>query len=408
MLNVILFTEADSSKRRSLKKNAIPSQKLPLQIENANQSSSGSSRTERLAKRQENIAVSETNLEFCQSEEIENTQQSTEEVALQPQQLPLLPTTELPPKTFQDFEVQVNTPKIVTLCDIFATDMALNSFTGLSTAEMLDTLVEAVQLIYSDQRSHRLTIKERIVLLLTKLKCDMTYATLSVLFGISHELCKKYIFEMLPILSRVLSSTIIFPDSMEIKRNLPKCFECFENVRVVIDCTEIPIQKAKCLCCRIRFYSQYKSNTTVKFMTGVSPGGIITFISEPYGGRASDKIIFEKSNLILKLKSSSDAIMVDKGFLIDDICERFKIELIRPPFLQHQKQLTTEQALVNSKIAAARVHIERVNQRIKVFKILSNKLHWSLVDKVKEIFIIACGITNLSQPILADIRFLND
>lgn len=143
-------------------------------------------------------------------------------------------------------------------------------------------------------------------------------------------------------------------------------------------------------------------------MTGVSPGGIITYVSEPYGGRASDKTIFEQSDLILKMERFEDAIMVDKGFLIDDICEQFKIKLIRPPFLKNQKQLTTEQANLNSKIAAARVHIERANQRIKIFKILSSKLKWPLVSKIKDIFIIACGITNLSSPILADSRFLTD
>lgn len=85
---------------------------------------------------------------------------------------------------------------------------------------------------------------------------------------------------------------------------------------LLLDCTEIFVQKLKCFCCCIRFYSQYKSNATVKFMTGVSPGGIITYISEPYGGRAFDKTIFEQSDLVLKLEDSRDAIMVDKGFLL--------------------------------------------------------------------------------------------
>lgn len=86
------------------------------------------------------------------------------------------------PKSFRDFEVQVNAPKISTLCDLLITNSAINSFTGISSAKVLDTIVEAVQFHYVDQRSHRLTIKERIVLCLTKLKCDLTYVTLSVLF----------------------------------------------------------------------------------------------------------------------------------------------------------------------------------------------------------------------------------
>lgn len=213
---------------------------------------------------------------------------------------------------------------------------------------------------------------------------------------------------MLPVLSRILSCTIRFPDAQEIQKHMPKCYEDFQNARVVLDCTEILIQRPNCLCCRIKFYSQYKSSTTVKFMTGVSPGGIITYISDAYGGRASDKTIFEQSDLILKLDKSKDAIMVDKGFLIDELCEKFDIKLIRPPFLKNKKQLTAQEALYNSKIAAARVHVERANQRIKIYKILSGKLQWTLVPKIKDIFTIACAITNLSAPILADCRFLSE
>ncbi|KAJ8909965.1 hypothetical protein NQ315_005972 [Exocentrus adspersus] len=137
----------------------------------------------------------------------------------------------------------------------------------------------------------------------------------------------------------------------------------FTDVRVVLDCTEIFVQSPKCLCCRIRFYSQYKSHMTVKFMTGVSPGGLITYVSKPYGGRASDKVIFEESNIIAKLDPGRDAVMVDKGFRIEDTCSVNKIKLIRPPFLQKKSQLTTEESILNAKIASARIHIERSNQR---------------------------------------------
>lgn len=80
-------------------------------------------------------------------------------------------------------------------------------------------------------------------------------------------------------------------------------------------------------------------------MTGVSPGGLITYISEPYGGQASDKTIFKQSNLISNLQATIDAIMVDKGFLIDRICAKSGIELIRPPILRKKNQLSAEEAL---------------------------------------------------------------
>lgn len=114
--------------------------------------------------------------------------------------------------------------------------------------------------------------------------------------------------------------------------------------------------------------------------------------------------------LSLKLETltmNKDHVMVDKGFLIDAICESYGIKLIRPPFLRDKKQFSREEAILNAKIASARVHVERANQRIKIFKILTNRLPINLVPVVNEIFVIACGIANLSNPILADDKFLS-
>lgn len=141
-------------------------------------------------------------------------------------------------------------------------------------------------------------------------------------------------------------------------------------------------------------------------MTGVSPDGQIIFISEPYGGRASDKAIFERSGLIERLEPFRDQIMVDKGFLIDSICSSYGVKLVRPPFLKNKKKFTKIEAEVTRDIAKARVHVERANQRIKIFKIFSSKLDWTLVPVVQEAFFVVCALVNLSSPILADSRFI--
>lgn len=304
-----------------------------------------------------------------------------------------------------DFEVQVNSDRISTLCDLLNTESALRSFTGLNNFELLKCLEVMVKQVLQDSRTHRLTIKQRIILTMTKLKLDLSYVTLAILFNISGQLCKNYFSEMVIILARILKPCIYFPSSEEISKNMPVCFKNFANCRVILDCTEIAVQKPSCLCCRIKFYSQYKRSITVKFMTGVSPAGVISFVSKAYGGRASDKFIFEESMLINKLDSNKDAIMVDKGFLIDDICAIYKIKLIRPPFLKQKNQLSAEEAFINQQIASARVHIERSNQRLKIFKIISGKIQWSLVPIIDELFVIICGITNLSASILSDERF---
>lgn len=235
------FLAPGSSSRRKLKLNAVPSENLPVSAVPASKAKVGvSSRSLRISERN---AKNETPSETCScSNEIEDRSNYTsDEMEATEGLLQLL--KEQPnydgPKSYRDFEVQVNTPKISTLSDLLTTDSAVSSFTGICSLKLLETIVEAVQCHYIDERSHRLSIKERVVLLFTKLKCDLSYRTLSVLFGISEELCKNYFCGLLPVLSKILSHTIRLPSSEEIKQNMPVCFQQFQNVRIVIDCTEI-------------------------------------------------------------------------------------------------------------------------------------------------------------------------
>lgn len=45
--------------------------------------------------------------------------------------------------------------------------------------------------------------------------------------------------------------------------------------------------------------------------------------------------------------NENDAIMVDKGFQIDDICHKYNFTLIRSPFLRGKKQFSKEEALLS-------------------------------------------------------------
>uniref|UniRef100_A0A2S2PLY9 DDE Tnp4 domain-containing protein n=2 Tax=Schizaphis graminum TaxID=13262 RepID=A0A2S2PLY9_SCHGA len=278
--------------------------------------------------------------------------------------------------------------------------------TGIPSHQILNKIVELFSLQYPDVRAHQLSIKERIVLVFIKLKQDLSFSVLSVLFNsISVSSCRSIYLITVPILHAIFDNLIFWPSKAEIMANIPYCFKNFVNVRVILDCTEVPVQKPKCLSCRIKLYSLYKSGFTLKFMIGVSPAGLITFVSNSYGGRASDSIIFKQSNLI-QLLDRYDAIMVDRGFLIDDECNEKGVTLIRPPFLKGKHQFSKSEALLTKDIAAARVHIERVNQRIKTFKIFQNKFGWGHAHLAHAIMVIICGISNLSSPIFSPDKFI--
>lgn len=306
----------------------------------------------------------------------------------------------------RDFGMQVCTDDLqYSFISIIKTDATLMTLCGIRNFNILTELIRLVEKFYPVKKKRQLSTKEQIILVMMKLKLDLSLAVMHVFFNsISLATCREVFYEMLRKLSTILRATIQPVDPEEIANNMPHCFQDFQNTIIILDCTEIPVQKPKCLKCRIMMYSSYKSRHTIKFMTGVTPAGLLSFVSKSYGGRASDKVIFEQSNVINQLRSNKDAVMVDKGFHISDMCAQRRVELIRPPFL-HQK-FSEEEALRNRKIAAARVHVERMNQRIRLFSVLNNTLNWNLIPHINDIFIICCGLANLGTPIMEDDKFM--
>ncbi|KAJ8680763.1 hypothetical protein QAD02_016550 [Eretmocerus hayati] len=100
--------------------------------------------------------------------------------------------------------------------------------------------------------------------------------------------------------------------------------------------------------------------------------------------------------------------MVDKGFLIHEICEMKKLCLIRPPFLtkKNNRKFSAKESILKASIAKARVHVERFNQRIKVFDMLGGVYPIKLVPIIGEVFNVVCGTVNLSSPIIDDDKFM--
>lgn len=293
--------------------------------------------------------------------------------------------------------------KRLNLIDLIKTDKEMQSFTGVNI-NLFNNLAKAYSLKQSKMKDEEIKIK--ICMCLCKLRLNLSFSCLSVLFFKHEKTCARNFYETLEVLADILKSAVYWPDKEEILSNMPICFEKFRNTRLVLDCTEIPLERPACLKCRLRSYSHYKGTETVKILIGISPAGQITFLSSAFGGRASDKTIFNKSKILEKLIPGVDAVMVDKGFSIDEECANYNIKLWRPPMLGKQKQMNFEDFQSTKRIAAARVHVERVIQRIKIFKICQSRIKWNLIKHLDNIFVIICGLVNLSAPILSDNKFL--
>ncbi|KAE8745124.1 hypothetical protein FOCC_FOCC008189 [Frankliniella occidentalis] len=288
------------------------------------------------------------------------------------------------------------------ISSITSSDQKLFTATGLHSVKLLKSLTICFDRIAIESTHKKFSIctQDRIILAMMKIKLGISFSALSVLFDVTQQTCSNYFYDSVLVLYKILKCMVFWPDKGSVLKNMPKCFSKFKKTRVVLDCYETPIEKAKCISCRVRSYSQYKKNFTAKMSMTVTPSGLICLLCDAFGGRASDKVVTAHSQVYQKC-DPLDAIMADKGYPIDEECQDHMLLLYRPPFVRQNKQFTRSEAVFCANVARARVHVERVIQSLREYTILKNKIAWNIVPFVDDIVTIVCALVNLGKPILA-------
>ena len=90
--------------------------------------------------------------------------------------------------------------------------------------------------------------------------------------------------------------------------------EKFPTTRVIIDCTEVRCEMPSRFLVNSELFSSYKNHVTLKGLVGIAPSDAITFISQLYTGRISDREIVIRSGFLSQKFENSDTVMADKGF----------------------------------------------------------------------------------------------
>ncbi|XP_062620141.1 uncharacterized protein LOC134281722 [Saccostrea cucullata] len=247
----------------------------------------------------------------------------------------------------------------------------------------------------------KLSPEDELFLTLVRLRLGLLHTDLAYRFGVSvstvNEITSTWIQFLYLQFNRLRNA--MFPSRKIISKHLPKSFRKYKKVRVILDATEFFTQVPRNYEQQGNLYSSYKNHCTCKVLIGITPSGAISFVSDVYEGSISDKEIFKKSKIMDKI-NPGDLVMVDRGFNVRDILLQKGADIVIPPFLGNRTNLSPQEEAQTRAIAKLRIHVERVIERIKKYKICKKIVPLNTLSTFSQtVFIVAC-LVNFQKPIV--------
>jgi hypothetical protein len=236
-------------------------------------------------------------------------------------------------------------------------------------------------------------------MVLSRLRCGLLEKDLANRYDISVSQVSNIWITWVTFLHQRLKSIPIWPSRALVDSAMPPSFkENHPQTRVIIDCTEIFIEKPTSPATQSATFSTYKHHNTAKGLIGISPAGTLTFVSELYAGRTSDRELTNDCG-ILSLLEPGDVIMADRGFTIaEDLPEDVSLNI--PPFLNGAPQLSHSDEVRTRRIAKERIHVERAIEKVKNFRILQQAIPLSMAADINKIWGICCYLTLFFKPLI--------
>ena len=219
-------------------------------------------------------------------------------------------------------------------------------------------------------------------LVMIQLRLGLLEKDLAYRFGISQSTVSRILISWINFLYLQFQCIPLWPSKEMIVADMPESFRrLYPSTRVILDATEVQVEKPGLPSLQQVTFSNYKNTNTYKVLIGISPSGIITFVSKLYAGSISDKELTRCSG-IMDLLQPGDSVMADGGFDIQDDLALRGVRLNIPPFLKGKSQLSESELVETRRIASVRIHVERAMERIKNFHIFDRIIPSSMSNIV--------------------------
>lgn len=153
-------------------------------------------------------------------------------------------------------------------------------------------------------RPRALTNFQEFILVLMRLRLGLFEKDLAHRFRIAESTVSIIFRTWVRFLGLELQELIFVPPRDVLQEHMPTLFkEFYPSTVLILDCTEVQMERPSALdnqssCCN----SSYKPRPTMKGLVGITPSGVIGFVSELYPGSITDKEITVKSGILELLK----------------------------------------------------------------------------------------------------------
>ncbi|XP_026076806.1 uncharacterized protein LOC113055066 [Carassius auratus] len=229
-------------------------------------------------------------------------------------------------------------------------------------------------------------------LFMVHLSVGLTERDLAHRFNIHQSSVIQIITRWASFLYAILGSVRIWMSEEAVKAHMPKEFQDYPDTHVVIDRIELRCQSPSSL-----LLQGEGSHCTYLGLIGMAPHGAVTFVSSVYPGSVSDKELLKQSGIVSLLKPEM-AIMVNKGFFIDDLVP---CKVYRPAYLLKREQMPADEVRETQSISRLRVHIERLMGRVMQHKLLETVMPLSDTGTINQLYTVACLLINYQNgPLL--------
>ncbi|KAJ8253437.1 hypothetical protein GJAV_G00212960 [Gymnothorax javanicus] len=276
-------------------------------------------------------------------------------------------------------------------------------YTGLPNYFVFETVMWLLSPHMKGEKSVKLSKFQQLLMTLMRLRLDLKNQDLAYRFGVKVSTVTKTIHSVVNIMSSTLVPTTVFwPSREELRKNLPSAFRSsYPDCAVIMDCFRVALEKMD----RPDTSAHRCESNALKYLIGVAPQGVVTFVSKGSPGNTSDNDLAERCGFLNKLLAG-DVVLADRRFDVGESVVARGACLKITGVSEGDREVHEEDLLADASLERMWVHrhVERVISTVKQryailtgpvespFTVMDNAACMTTFDKIVQV---VCALNNL-------------